>query len=46
METIIRDVLLIAIGFISCGLISFWIDLNKDKEKRRWEQWYQNRNKR
>ena len=46
METIIKDLLLITVGFISCGLIGFWIDIKKERERRRWEQWYQNRNKR
>ena len=46
MEDIIRDILLILVGALSAGLISLLLDIKKDREKRRWEQWYQNRNKR
>mgnify|MGYP001162180408 FL=1 len=46
MENVIRDICLIALGGISAGFISIWLDIKKDREKMRWEQWYRNRNKR
>lgn len=46
MENVIKDLLLILIGFCSCGLFMVYQDFKKDREQRRWEQWYRNRNKR
>jgi len=46
MEDLIRDILLIIVGALSAGLISLLLDIKKDREKMRWEQWYRDRNKR
>jgi hypothetical protein len=46
MENLIKDISLIILGGASVGLISVWIDIKRDREKMRWEQWYRNRNKR
>ena len=46
MEDVIRDILLIITGGLITVMFYLFNELKKHREQRRWEQWYQNRNKR